>query len=132
MLRSNSRTFIDNLEVDFSMNAVHVWGVLHQTAVGTIKGWIHLLESDGSIFSRDISWPHCMIFEAPNIWRVCRILVEKHLPNTHSTENYKEGSNYLNSTSQKFGDAKRVQTVDWYCSQKCECFSVRHTHTHKT
>lgn len=83
ILRSNSLTFVDHSEVDLSNIALKVWRVSHLAAVGAIKSWIHVLESDGSIFSHDISRPHYMPFELRRRWRVRRfILVVKQLPHT--------------------------------------------------
>lgn len=83
VLRPNSLTFVDHSEVDLSNIAVKVWRVSHLAAVGAIKGWIHCPESDGSIFSHDISRPHYMPFELRRHWRVRRfVLVVKHLPHT--------------------------------------------------
>lgn len=83
VLRSNSLTFVDHSEVDLSNIALNIWKVFHVAAVGAIKSWIHTQESDGSIFSHDISRPHYVPFELRRRWRVRRfILVVKQLPHT--------------------------------------------------
>lgn len=79
-----SLTFVDDLEDDLSIFAMYVWRVAHLADVGAIKGRGNLVQGDGGISSHNISRPNRMVFKTPMRGRIRRLLVVKHLTQTHT------------------------------------------------